>query len=114
MPFGMSSRTVEPVNTREVLDGVLALPLATWNYKAQDGAVRHMGPMAQDFHRAFGLGVSDKRIDSVDPDGVAFAAIQGLAAKLQAELADLRAEKDAEIDELLARIERLEAGQLAR
>lgn len=105
-----AKENVEPVDSRRVLEGVLAMPVATWSYKAQDGAVRHMGPMAQDFHRAFGLGVSDKMIDSVDPDGVAFAAIQGLNARLQAELADLRAEKDAEIDELLTRIERLEAG----
>ena len=60
-----------------------------------------MGPMAQDFHAAFGLGVSDKLIDTIDPDGVALAAIQGLHALVQ--------EKDAEIDELRARLERLEA-----
>ena len=37
-----------------------------------------MGPMAQDFHAAFGLGVSDKLIDTIDPDRFALAAIQGL------------------------------------
>ena len=63
---------------RAVLDRVVAMPLATWNYKEQDDSIRHMGPMAQDFHAAFGLGVSDKLIDTVDPDGVALAAIQGL------------------------------------
>ncbi len=50
-----------------------------------------MGPMAQDFHAAFGLGVSDKMIDTVDPDGVALAAIQGL----HAEIAEVRAEMEA-------------------
>ncbi len=64
-----------------------------------------MGPMAQDFHAAFGLGVSDKLIDTIDPDGVALAAIQGLNTELQERLA----EKDAEIDELRVRLERLEA-----
>ena len=39
-----------------VLRKVVALPIATWNYKSQDAAIRHMGPMAQDFHAAFGLG----------------------------------------------------------
>jgi hypothetical protein len=106
-----AKENVEPVDSRSVLEGVLAMPLATWNYKQQGDSVRHLGPMAQDFHQAFGLGVSDKMIDSVDPDGVALAAIQGLNAKLQAELAELRAEKDADIDELLARLERLEAAQ---
>ncbi len=53
-------------------------------YKTQDG-VRHMGPMAQDFHRAFGLGESRRYIDSVDADGVALAAIKGLAAENRAQ-----------------------------
>ena len=37
-----------------------------------------MGPMAQDFFAAFGLGDSDKHITTVDADGVALAAIRGL------------------------------------
>ncbi len=77
----------------------LGLPLATWNYKAQDDSIRHMGPMAQDFHGAFGLGVSDKLIDTIDPDGVALAAIQGLNAIVEENEMRL-AEKDAEINEL--------------
>ena len=103
-----SKENNEPVNAREVLERVCSLPISTWNYKDQDDSVRHMGPMAQDFHAAFGLGVSEKMIDTVDPDGVALAAIQGLR-----ELID---EKDAQIDdlrasnlELEARIARLEA-----
>ena len=40
--------------------------------------------MAQDFHDAFGLGDSDTQIVTVDADGVALAAIQGLNAKLEA------------------------------
>ena len=42
-----------------------------------------MGPTAQDFYEAFGLGTDDKRIVSVDADGVSFAAIQGLYALVQ-------------------------------
>ena len=41
-----------------------------------------MGPMAQDFHGAFGLGDSDKTITNIDADGVALAAIQGLKREL--------------------------------
>ena len=59
-----------------------ALPITTWNFKElHDG--RHIGPMAQDFYAAFGLGRSDTTITSVDPDGVALAAIQGLNQKLE-------------------------------
>ncbi len=60
---------------------------------------------SQDFHAAFGLGVSDKLIDTIDSDGVVLAAIQGLNAELEERLA----EKDAEIAELRERLERLEA-----
>jgi hypothetical protein len=72
----------EPVDAREVLAKVAALPMSTWNYRTEDGRYRHMGPMGQDFHAAFGLGSGDKHITTVDADGVALAAIQGLNQKL--------------------------------
>ena len=43
--------------------------------------------MGQDFHAAFGLGATDKGIATVDADGVALAAIQGLNARLEAKIA---------------------------
>ena len=73
----------EPVDARVVLDKVAALPIATWNYKAQEPSIRHIGPMAQDFAAAFGVGESDKTISTVDADGVALAAIQGLNQKVE-------------------------------
>ena len=76
------------------------MPISTWNYKAQTDSVRHMGPMAQDFHAAFGLGVSDKLIDTIDPDGVALAAIQGLKQEKDAEIQVLRADHEAQISAL--------------
>jgi hypothetical protein len=87
---------VRPVDARDVLEKVAALPLNTWNYKSQDASIRHIGPMAQDFHAAFGVGEDERHITTVDADGVALAAIQGLNQKLQQEL---RA-RDAEIGEL--------------
>jgi hypothetical protein len=81
------------VDTREVLDRVCNLPVTEWNMKAQAPSVRHLGPMAQDFHATFGLGGDDdKCICSVDVDGVALAAIQGLNQKVE--------EKDAELNRL--------------
>ena len=47
-----------PVNPREVLEKVAALPISRWNFKG-DAATPHVGPMAQDFHAAFGLGTDD-------------------------------------------------------
>jgi trimeric autotransporter adhesin len=80
-----------------VLEKVLALPVQTWNYKSQDANIRHIGPMAQDFKSAFGLGESDTGISAVDADGVALAAIQGLNQKLEearAENAELKRRLD--------------------
>jgi beta-xylosidase len=54
--------------------------------------VRHLGPVAQDFHAAFGLGSDDRHIATVDADGVALAAIQGLNRKVEAENTALKQE----------------------
>jgi len=83
------------VDPEMVLAKVVDLPISTWTYKQTPHEVRHMGPMAEDFHEAFGLGATDKAITAIDRDGVAFAAIQGLNKKLDAkdrELAELRTE----------------------
>lgn len=72
--------TVDP---QAVLDKVAALPIQTWTY-TNDVSRRHIGPVAQDFHAAFGLnGTDDTHIATVDADGVALAAIQGLNQKLE-------------------------------
>ena len=71
-----------PVNVREVLARVAELPTTRCTFKDRpDGP--HMGPMAQDFHAAFGLGGSDTTIATVDPDGVALAAIEALKQKVE-------------------------------
>jgi hypothetical protein len=82
------------IDVGTVLYKVLALPLSEWSYRSAP-TQRHIGPVAQDFHAAFGLGGDDKSISTVDADGVALAAIQGLNAKLEAENAVLRARLDA-------------------
>lgn len=83
------------VNTREILQKVVTMPVTTWNYKSQDKTIRHIGVTAQDFHQKFGVGESDKRIATIDPDGVAFAAIQGLNEKVEERTNDLQKENDA-------------------
>jgi hypothetical protein len=93
------------VSPQEVLDKVAALPITTWNFKnLKDG--RHMGPMAQDFYATFGLGSGETTITSVDPDGVALAAIQGLNQRLEAKSQRLEAE-NAELKSRLDKLERL-------
>lgn len=91
------------VNARAVLDKVAALPISQWRFK--DSTDEHVGPMAQDFHAAFALGSDDKHIATVDADGVALAAIQGLNQKLEEQL---RA-RDQEISDLKALVRELAA-----
>lgn len=75
----------QDVDPQAVLEKVAALPLSTWVYTNSPN-VRHIGPVAQDFKAAFGLGEDDKHMASVDADGVALAAIQGLNQKLEQQL----------------------------
>ena len=82
----------EAVDAESVLERVAGLPIREWGYRAEDTSVRHVGPTAQDFHSAFGLGNTDKAISTVDADGVALLAIQALERRtreLEAENAAL-------------------------
>ena len=70
--------------------------------------------MAQDFHAAFGLnGADDKHIATVDEEGVALAAIQGLNQKVEEQQAELK-QKETEITDLKARLEKLEQLVIAK
>jgi len=95
-----------PVDPAEVLAKVAALPVTRWHY-TNDTATPHLGPVAQDFHAAFGLGADDKHIADVDEGGVALAAIQGLNQKLEETRADNAALR-ADNADLRARLEKLE------
>lgn len=65
------------VDLRDILKKISDLPLHYWTYKAQKD-VMHIGPTAQDFHRIFQFGNSDKVIHSIDSDGVLLASVKGL------------------------------------
>jgi hypothetical protein len=96
-----SKESFAAINPRAVLEKVSALSITEWKYKVEADGTRHLGPMAQDFHAAFGLnGADDKHIATVDESGVALAAIQGLDAVVK--------EKDAKISALEDRVGQLE------
>jgi hypothetical protein len=88
------------VSAKEVLQKVVSLPITKWNFKQAVGT-SHIGPMAQDFRAAFNVGSDDRHIATVDEDGVALAAIQGLNQKLD--------EKDTEIQDLKKTVDQLKA-----
>ncbi len=85
--FSLSDRNAkknfQPVDAREVLDKLAAIRVQRWNYKwEKDTDTPNIGPMAQDFVAAFYPGRDDKRISTLEFDGVELAAIQGLNIKL--------------------------------
>ncbi len=99
------------VDGEALLAKVAGLPVASWRYKGEDGQVRHLGPVAQDFRAAFGLGTDDTSIGMLDIDGVNMAAIQALERRtreLHAKSAELDALK-AELAELKASVAQLKA-----
>ncbi len=102
-----AKRDLDPVDAQKVLTQLAALPLYTWRYRSETSQALHIGPTAQDFRATFGLGDSDKSITTVDADGVALAAIQGLVRLMHEQDATL-ARQSAEFDALSARIRLLE------
>ncbi len=72
---------IERVDQTRILAKLAAMPVSEWSYTAQGTGVRHLGPMAQDFRAAFGLGEDDRHISTVDEEGVALAAIKALQAE---------------------------------
>jgi hypothetical protein len=102
-----------PVDAKEILEKVAALPITRWHY-TNDADTPHLGPVAQDFYAAFGVGPDDKHITTVDEGGVALAAIQGLnevvkakeakISALEKRVADLE-QQDTERESRLVRLE---------
>ncbi len=82
---------ITPVDFDQLLDRLAQVPVTTWNYKSQDDSIRHIGPMAQDFYAAFGVGEDDKAITTIDADGVTLAAVQALYALSQDQSAQMTA-----------------------
>ena len=99
-----SSRAIKqdfaPLDRAALLDGLRKLPLQSWSYRDGDDRSRHIGPFAEDFSAAFGLGGSDKHIDLVDSTGITLAALQAVL--------DLLAERDQEVARLADRLAALE------
>jgi len=89
------------IDGADVLEKIAQLPLWQWNYRTQSASVQHVGPTAQDFRRLFGLGQDEKTISSMDPAGIALAAIKELNTQNQ-QLIEQN-------EELLKRMDALEA-----
>jgi len=108
--FNASDRNVKEnfksVSNAEILQKLVDMPITQWTFKNQDSSVLYVGPMAQDFHTAFGLGGSNDRvIHATNAQGVTMAALQGLNTKVEDKTKTL----EARLNELEARVVILES-----
>ena len=93
----LAKERFENLNGDDVLSRIAHMPIQTWSYRTEPGHVRHVGPTAQDFRAAFGLGNSDEAISLVDIDGINLLGVQTLERRtreLERENAALRARLD--------------------
>lgn len=89
----------KPVSSAEVLEKLTTLGISEWRYRKEPEGTRHIGPVAEEFQAAFGLS-DGKTLNMIDTTGISFAAIKALKEKLD--------QKDAEVQDLSAKVERLE------
>ncbi len=89
-----------PVDGGALLNLLSELPIHSWRYLDEPNSVRHIGPMAEDFHATFGLNTDPRHLSIVDTTGLALAAVKELHNQLQA--------RDREIEELRQRLLDLE------
>jgi len=99
------------VDGQLVLLRLRGVPILTWSYRTDASGVRHMGPTAQDFFAAFGLGQDEQHIAPLDANGVTLAAVQELDRMVQARDAQIATleRQNAGLSERLARLERIVA-----
>lgn len=107
--FCSSSKTLKEnfteVDGETLLAQIRSVPLNTWNLIDEEGKPLHMGPFAEDFHAAFGLGDTDHAIGHQDIDGVNFGGVKALekrTAALREENGRLRADNVALREEVNA------------
>ncbi|HEX7956175.1 MAG TPA: tail fiber domain-containing protein, partial [Pyrinomonadaceae bacterium] len=102
-----SSRTTKEnffnVDGNDVLAKLRKVPVSTWNYISEGAQSRHLGPMAEDFYTAFGLGTTDKAIGVQDAVGVSLAAVKALDARTL----ELQ-QKTEEVEQLRSKVNTLE------
>jgi hypothetical protein len=95
----IAKENVESLNLNSILERLSVLDVTQWNYIKDADDIKHIGPMAEDFHKAFALNGQDStdRIAFSDSIGVALAAIKALIDKnkaLEEKLENLEAKID--------------------
>ena len=93
------------IDSEQLLEKISALPISRWNYKDEDETVTHIGPVAQDFYALFGVGADDISISTIDPAGIALAAIKELIKK--SKRVDALEQNNRELNERLEKLEKM-------
>lgn len=89
LPSRRAAERVAAADPEAVLDQVAVLEVSHWRVEGEDRPdTARLGPATEDFQEAFDLGAAD-HVPAGDPDGVAIAAIQGLATRVEAQQEDL-------------------------
>lgn len=94
---------ITDIDSEAVLAKLDELEISEWNYTDNRGT-RHVGPMAEDFHRIYGLGPDAKHIAPKDLAGVALVAAKALRAENEA----LR-DRVEQLDQVKSEVELLKA-----
>ena len=81
------------VGGEDVLTSLRKIPVTSWNYISEGRQVRHLGPMAEDFYNAFGLGTGNASIGVQDLAGVSLAAVKALECAPPSSTEDRRVEQ---------------------
>ena len=107
-----SSRTLKnqfiSLDASTILSKLSDLDIQQWTYKARPDE-KHVGPVAEDFYEAFGLGQGDENISTIDADGIMMLAIQELNRELKKQNEELRKENERISEQNLLILRRLEA-----
>ncbi|MCD4736996.1 MAG: hypothetical protein K8R53_13205 [Bacteroidales bacterium] len=72
----------ESIDNKDILEKVAALDITRWSFKNDPAGHSHIGPMASDLNTHFGL-ADEESISTLDPAGIALAAIQALYEQLE-------------------------------
>jgi len=95
-----SKENFESTDGGALLAKLEQLPINTWNYRGANSQERHLGPVAEDFRAAFGLGASERYVSVTDEAGVALASVKALQQEIK--------QRDTRIEQLEQRLQALE------
>jgi len=91
---------IKTIDKEDILEKVAQLSITQWSLEGDNSGVSHIGPSAREMNNIFGLASESESISTIDPAGIALAAIQGLYKRLQ--------EKETQIETLEQRLKELE------